>query len=361
MALQLGSKNDIYKPMTSPTRRQVFRLGLTAGITTLLARVDYADAAPIVENGTTTGHMAGEDGLRFRILPGYRPDLSATAQQQLTRAILDFLLDAHPPGTTLSFWDKNPRDIPHLEKHIATTAGAVFSGVKTHLPKQPVDPVLVVAMLYNESRFSPVTISPSGALGMAQFMPNTALEYDLHPIAQPDLWQRYRDVRAAERARRAERRREFLERYGIETFSTTAVIDHALKTDSLSALAEYQALVDTEKPELEILKEYVVTVRKELAQFDFFVDGEAAVGRIDARTRYAAVTAAVDYIARRLAENAGMTSSAVAAYNAGPASVRDGNPRSVLFGYGELPAYPETVLYLQRVLVVYSKLRDQLS
>ena len=347
--------------MTSATRRQVFGLGLTAGITALLAQIGRADEVPIVADGTATDRLAGDDNLRYRIRPGYRPDLSVTAQQRLTRAILDFLLDAHPPDTTLSLWDKNPRDIPQLEKHIAALVGVVFSGVKTHLQEQPVDPVLVVAILYNESRFSPVAVSPTGALGIAQFMPNTALEYDLQPIAQPELWQRYRDIRAAERARRAERRNAFLKRFGIETFATTAVIEHALKTDSLAALAEYQALVNIEKPELDALNEYVNTIRESLAQVDFFVDGEAVVGRIDARASYAAVTAAVDYVARRLAENSGMTSSAVAAYNAGPASVRDGNPRSVLYGYGELPAYPETVLYLQRVLVVYSKLRDQLA
>ena len=347
--------------MTTPNRRQIIRLGLTAGITALLAQIGRADTASTVDNGIVADRMTGDDGLRYRILPGYRPELRLEAQQRLTRAILDFLLDAHPVGTTLSLWDKNPRDLPYLEKHIAAMVGAVYAGVKTNLPKQPVDPVLVVAILYNESRFSPVAVSPTGALGIAQFMPNTALEYDLHPIAQPDLWQQYRDVRAAERARRAARRREFLKRFDIETFATTAVIEHALKTDSLAALAEYQVLVNTEKPELESLQDYVVAVRDELAQFDFFADGDAALGRIDARTRYTAVTAAVNYIARRLAENSGMTSSAVAAYNAGPAAVRDGNPRSVLYGYGELPAYPETVRYLQRVLVVYSKLRDQLK
>ena len=46
--------------------------------------------------------------------------------------------------------------------------------------------------------------------------------------------------------------------------------------------------------------------------------------------------------------------------NAGPASVQDGNLRSVLYGYGDLPANPEPVRYLQRVMDVYSKLRDQL-
>jgi len=346
--------------MTTPTRRQVFGLGLTAGITALLPRIGHTDITLAAADGIIADRMASDNNqLRYRILAGYRPELSAQAQQRLTRTTLDFLLDAHPAGTTLSFWGKNPRDLPHLEKHIAAIVGAVFSGVKTHLPKQPVDPVLVIAILYNESRFSPVAVSPSGALGIAQFMPDTALEYGLHPIAQPDLWQRYRDIREAERTRRAARRKEFLMRYGLKTFSTTAVIEHALKSDKLGVLAEYQALVTAEKPELEALRDYVVTVRKELAQFDFFSDDEAAIGKIDARTRYAAPTAAVDYIARRLAENSGMTSSAIAAYNAGPAAVRDGNPRSVLYGYGELPAFPETVLYLQRVLVVYSKLQDK--
>jgi hypothetical protein len=347
--------------MTAPTRRQFFSLGLTAGTAALLARIGHAEADPADAADNMADCLAGQDGLRFRIRPGYQPDISAQAQQRLTRAILDFLLDTHPPDVTLSLWEKNPRDLPYLEQHIAAMVTAVHTGVETHLPKQPVDPVLVVAILYNESRFSPVVISPTGALGMAQFMPNTAIEYDLNPIAQLDLWQRYRDVKATERARRARHRKKFLKRFGIDDFSTTAVIQHALKTDKLDALAAYQELVNAEKPELDSLNDYIGAVREELAQLDFFVDGEETVGKIDARTRYAAATAAVDYIARRLAENSGMISSAVAAYNAGPAAVRDSNPRSVLYGYGELPAYPETVRYLQRVLVVYSKLRDHLA
>ena len=355
------SKQQISSPMTNASRRQVCGLGLAAGVSALLARNGRANDDPSVENGTTVESMTAGEGLRYRIRPDYRPELSARARQQLTRATLDFLLDAHPPGTALSFWDKNPRELPQLERHIAAMVDAVFVGVEQNLPQQPVDPVLMVAIFYNESRFSPVAVAPSGALGIAQFMPNTALEYDLQPIAEPELWQRYRDIRATERARRADNRSAFLDRFGIETFSATAAIEHALKTESLAALSEYKALRDADKPELDALDAYVSAVREILAQRDFFGRGEAALGRIDARAGYAAATTAVEYIARRLAENAGMTSSAIAAYNAGPAAVQDRNPRSVLHGYGELPAYPETVLYLQRVLVVYSKLRDRLS
>ena len=346
--------------MTNASRRQVCGLGLAAGMSALLARISRADDEPSVENRATEESISAGAALRYRIRPDYRPELSARARQQLTSAVMDFLLDAHPPGTTLSFWDKNPRELPQLERHIAALVDAVFVGVEQNLPQQPVDPVLLVAIFYNESRFSPVALAPSGALGIAQFMPNTALEYDLQPIAEPELWQRYRDIRATERKRRTDNRGAFLDRFGVETFSATAVIEHALKTESLAALAEYKALREADKPELDALDEYVSAVRETLAQRDFFDGGEAALGRVDARSGYAAATTAVEYIARRLTENAGMTSSAIAAYNAGPAAVQDGNPRSVLYGYGELPAYPETVLYLQRVLVVYSKLRDRL-
>lgn len=304
--------------------------------------------------------LTGDGGLRFQLRPDYRPDVSVKAQQRLTRATLGFLHDAHPQNMTLALWNKNPRDLPHLGRHIAATVRAVYVGVEIQLPKQPVDPVLIISLLYNESRFSPVAISPSGAAGMAQFMPNTAMEYGLNPIAQMELWQRYRDVRTVERARRSQQRDEFLKQFGLHDFSTAAVIEHTLETENLDALAAYQQLVAVEKPEHKALEDYIAALREEFSQHDFFADGEQSLGRLDARVGYGAIAAAVEYIARRLIENSGMTSSAISAYNAGPASVQDRNPQSVLYGYGDLPANPETVRYLQRVMVVYSKLRDRL-
>lgn len=345
------------KKPTAPNRRELLGLGLTAGAASLFG--PHAVAEDALE---TSGALpAGDNSLRFRVSPAYRPDLSASARKQLTRATLDFLHESHPPHMTLALWDKNPRDLPYLEAHIDATVGAVFTGVEAHGAKHPVDPVLIIALIYNESRFSPIAISPAGAVGMAQFMPNTALEYQLTPVARLDLWRHYRQVRKTERNRRRQQQIEFMNRYGIGRFSSSAVIAHTLDTGKLEALADYHRLTKVKKKEDAALEEYIAAVREELARFDFFADGEDLVGRLDARASYASATAAVDYIARRLAENSGMTSSAVAAYNAGPAAVRDDNPRSVLFGYGDPPAYPETVRYVQRVLVVHSKLRDRMA
>jgi len=328
-------------------------LGLATGVSALSLAM-----YPAIGDEASTGEIAG---LRFRLAKNYRPDLSARSQQQITRAIFDFLLAEHPPGTTLSIWDANPRDLPFLEQHLAEVVAAVFKGIELNLQLQVVDPLLITAILYNESRFSPTVLSPAGALGMAQFMPDTALEFGLNPIARPDLWERYRSVRTTERDRRAAARQKFLTEYSLPEFSANAVIEYAIKHDNLKVLVNYQELADAEQPETATLQEYVTTVKADLAALNFF-DGDAArIGALDGRAGYAAVTKAVDYVARRLRENTGMTSSAIAAYNAGPASVSEDNPRSVLYGYGDLPAIEETVRYLQRVMVVYTKLQELLQ
>ncbi|MGI9308987.1 MAG: transglycosylase SLT domain-containing protein [Gammaproteobacteria bacterium] len=347
--------------MSDATRRQLLGLGLTAGTAALLSSAGRAEIGCVNEDIPGDECVAAQDGLRFLVPTGYRPELTPAAQENLTGATLAFIYDSHRPGMTLSIWEKDPRDIPKFDEHVSNIVASVFAGVEKNINKHPVDPVLIMSLLYNESRFSPTAVSPAGALGMAQFMPNTAIEYDLNPVAQPELWKRYRRVRSTERARRRNDREAFRVKYGLAEFSSGAIIDYTLAKDSLDALKEYQALITVDRPEKQLLEKYLKAVREDLAQYDFFAGGEEKLAVLDARTTYASAGAAVNYIADRLSENSGMTSSAVAAYNAGPGAVRNRNPRSILYGYGDLPAYRETVRYLQRVLVVYSKLRAQLA
>lgn len=343
--------------MHSATRRHALGLGIVAGTSALAAVLN-----PVYGAGESGEHAANQlAGLRFRLGPAYKPALSATAQKQLAGATLDFLLASHPQGTTLSMWDTDPRDLPFLKKHLLQVVSAVFTGAERNLPEQPVDPVLIMAMLYNESRFLPVALSPAGALGMAQFMPETALELGLKPVDRLDIWARYRALRKSEGDRRAVQRQIFLDQFGMREFSAAAAIEKTLAAGDLTVLQTYQELATAVKPEAAILEEYVTTVRADLAELNFF-DGDAArITAIDSRTGYAAVSTAVDYVARSLQENSGMTSSAVASYNAGLGAVKESNPASVLYGYGNLPGYAETVRYLQRVMVVYTKLQERLE
>ena len=336
--------------MATPSRRRFIGLGLAAGSAALALQATRAD---------TDSDEARE--LRFRLAQDYRPDTSRKARRRLTRATLDFLFESHPPGMTLSIWEREPRDLPFLEAHLDRIVDSVCDGVDDSLSRYPVDPVLVVAVLYNESRFYPGALSPAGALGMAQFMPDTALEYGLGPIGRPDLWQIYRETRTAERARRAAQRRAFVAKFRLPAFSPEAVIERALETGSMEVLGAWQAIQQESPRESVALDVYLDAVREELDAGDFFADKGRRLSRFDARIGYDAAGTAAAFLANVLAANAGMASSAIAAYNAGPSAVKSDNPRSVLHEFGELPAFPETVRYVQRIMAVYTRLSESLA
>ena len=120
--------------MNDSGRRQFISLGITAAGSALLVAPGLARGS---QNAAVNDPLGQDQGLRFQLPPNYRPDLSAKAQQRLTRATLDFMLAAHPPGVTLALWESNPRDLPQLEEHIATTVAAVCRGIEKHLAAQP--------------------------------------------------------------------------------------------------------------------------------------------------------------------------------------------------------------------------------
>ncbi len=329
------------------TRRGILSLGLAAGSAAL--------TGPKIASARTTsnGH------LQFLIEPNHRPNSSKREQKKTVRAILEFMETSHPPGMTLSIWETNPREMPFLEEHIHEIVRSIYRGVEENLSTYPADPLLVAALLYNESRYSPLALSNAGALGIAQFMPDTAEEYGLQPLLRSDLWQRYRAAKISERKRRGARKQALRKQFGLKRFTLDAVIDHALKKNDLAAIAAFQKFSRAAKAEKSLLDEYIASLRAELAEYDYFANGRQSMERLDARTSYRAVSAAVAYIAQRLKENGGMTTSAAAAYNAGPNAVKVSNNKSVLYEYGDLPAYPETVRYVQRILAVYSELRQR--
>jgi hypothetical protein len=334
-------------------RRDIFGLGLAVG---LLALTRDGGAAP--RRSSRARDVQRDYPLAFRLDAGYRPRLSARTGRRLAQAVLAFIEESHPEGMTLSLWELNPRDMPYLGDHLEHVVAEVFEGIRANLDTWPVDPILVLALLYNESRFKPTVISPAGAVGMAQLMPDTALELGLTPVGRPDLWERFREVRRQEREARAQRIEAFRARHGIAQFSADAVIERAIAAGAVDVLREY---VEISRPATDVetaRQAYIAALAAGFATHDFFTaNGAEALGRLDARTSYAAVRQAVTYVAQRLRQTEGMASSAVAAYNAGPDAVRVGNPRSVLYRYGDIPAYGETVTYVQRLMAVYSEIK----
>ncbi|HXV77355.1 MAG TPA: lytic transglycosylase domain-containing protein [Candidatus Polarisedimenticolaceae bacterium] len=338
-------------------RRDLLRLGLAGGVLALVGRTPVRADPPA---GYAASDVHRAHPLEFRLDSDYGPDLSDRAARLLVGATLDFLRAEHPDGLTLSFWELNPAEMPYLPRHIESIVEHVFRGVKDQLALRPVDPLVVLALLYNESRFHPKVVSPSGAVGMAQFMPDTALEYGLAPIAHLDLWRRSRESRAAYLADRQRRIDAFLERHALERFDAERAIDGAIASGGVELLGEYRALTEMPDPSQAALGEYVAAIEQTLAQHEFFWDGREPLERLDGRVGYQAVTRAVRYIALRIAEHQGMSSTAVAAYNSGPEPVRVANPESILHRFGDIPPYPETVRYVQRFMAVYSAIKYRL-
>ncbi len=341
-------------------RREFVRLGLAAGAATLAreaAAMDGSATLPRTPPGYLDADVQRRHPLEFRIDSGFGPDLSDAEGAKLARATYDFLDAEHPDGLTLSFWDLEPKAMPFLRKHLELVVEAVFRGVRESREVHPVDPAAVLALLYNESRFHPKVVSPAGAVGIAQFMPETALEYGLEPIARQDLWDAYRAAREASRQARDRAVRGFRATFAVRSFDADAAIARALATGRLDVLAAYREIADAPDPADDARRAYVDAVTEAFAKHEFFWDGREPLGKLDGRVSYDAATAAVRYLAFRLDEHHGMASTAVAAYNAGPDAVRVGNRDSILHRFGDIPTYGETVRYVQRFMAVYSALK----
>lgn len=357
-------------------RRTFLGLGLAAGVATLARATGTLgpqrptprpptprpsgdptapSAGTVADYATSAVHR--NHPLEFRLDSSFVPDLSDRAAARLVAGVSDFMEAEHPDGLTMTFWDLHPRQMPFLTRHLERIVEHLFRAVGDQRDVRPVDPLAVLALLYNESRFHPKVVSPAGATGMAQLMPETALELGLAPTARPDLWTAFREARAAHRAARALAIREFRDRHGGVRFDADRVVDRALDTGDLGVLREWVDLRDAPDPSEDALRAYVEALESAFAAHEFFWDGLEPLGALDARVGYAAVGATVRYLARELRAHQGLASTAVAAYNAGPSAVRGAGPRSILHRFGELPNYAETVRYVQRFLAVYSAMK----
>jgi len=331
-------------------RRQLLGLGLGGGLLALLQ-------SPL----TLAASKVAEQPLRFQLARDFQPALTPAAASRLVSAVLAFLERSHPPGMTLSMWTQNPRDMPFLPAHLEQVVEQLFAGIAANREVWPVDPVLVLSLIYNESRFNPVAVSPAGAAGIGQFMPDTALEYGLTPLAEAPLWERFRTARQADRQARNERIRRYRERWQVAAFSADAAISRALELRDLAVLEQFREIAALRGEAETVRRNYVQTLREGFTAVDYFKGGREQLAEVDGRTQYAAVAATVTYIARQLRQNDGMATSAVAAYNAGPASVRVQSRESILYPVGDIPPIPETVRYVQRILAVYSAISRELD
>lgn len=232
---------------------------------------------------------------------------------------------------------RNPRvHYDHLDRLIEHEPRArdflnpVRRAVRRHRDRHPVDPLLVLALIKRESSFDTLTISRMGAGGPLQLMPSTARHLGMTPVHETDnlkqglQWHR-RARRSLTRAVGMMKEERFLPmRRHLESWRN-------LRSRSREALADYREDLRSRvegRPENQLRE---VDVR--------FVTERAVDG-------------GVQYLARMLDRRDGDVREALAAYNAGPTSVRK---------YRGIPPFDETVRYQNRVVNTYREYRRRMA
>jgi soluble lytic murein transglycosylase-like protein len=183
----------------------------------------------------------------------------------------------------------------------------------------PVDPLLFMALLKQESGFNPRTVSHVGAVGLAQIMPRTARNLGMSKIFEPDYYQ--------EAGRLMQRERK-LRRKAMTLIDT--ITGENMENTAKEALKLMQTSLECRKKRKALFARYKSDLLKE--------------GIDDRLSPNKAIEYGYRYFAKMLNEQKGDVSLALASYNAGPHRVKH---------YGGIPPFEETVDYRNRVLRHY--------
>ena len=182
-----------------------------------------------------------------------------------------------------------------------------------------VDPLLFVALMRRESHFDPQAVSSSGAAGLTQLMPRTALELGMKNIWMPAYFLEAAGLSDTERRTRAQ---------------AMAAL-HRINEDNKIQLASEARDLMQEALRVGRQKEKLYAqYRKELLQ-------SSSDGRLDASL---AMEYGLKYFLRLMKDYNGDVTLALAAYNAGPQRIKE---------YRGIPPFGETIRFRNRTLEFY--------
>jgi hypothetical protein len=203
-------------------------------------------------------------------------------------------------------------DFPYLSE-LEEIMGKLKSGADA------VDPLLFVALMRKESNFDPQAVSSTGAAGLTQLMPRTALDLGMKNIWMPAYWAEAAGLSDMERRTRAQ---------------AMAALYRINEDNKLQAASEARELMQ-EALRLGQQKEKLYAhYRKELLQ-------SSNDDRLDPSL---AMEHGLKYFLRLMRDYKGDMSLALAAYNAGPQRIKD---------HKGIPPFGETIRFRNRTLEFY--------
>jgi hypothetical protein len=227
---------------------------------------------------------------------------------------MPFLLDRQEEYTNQKGdWKEVIRDdFPYVSQLEETLRGLKSSG-------DALDPLLFVALMRKESNFDPQAVSSSGAAGLTQLMPRTALDLGMKNIWMPAYILEAAALSDTERRTRAQ---------------AMAAL-HRINEDNKLLLASEARDLMQEALRIGRQKDRLYAqYRKELLQ-------SSSDERLDASL---AMEYGLKYFLRLMKDYRGDMTLALAAYNAGPQRIKE---------YKGVPPFGETIRFRNRTLEFY--------
>ena len=192
-----------------------------------------------------------------------------------------------------------------------------------------VDPLLFVALMRKESNFDSQAVSSSGAAGLTQLMPRTALDLGMKSIGMPASFVEATGLSDMERRTRAQ---------------AMAALYRISEENQLQAASEARELMQEALRIGQQKERLYAQYRKELLQ-------SLTDDRLNASL---SMEYGLRYFLRLMRDHKGDMSLALAAYNAGPQRIRE---------YRGIPPFGETVRFRNRTLEFYreyiNRIKDQ--
>lgn len=240
------------------------------------------------------------------------------------------LVDSDPPRLEFKTVYPNLHKLTSYEPEAEPYLGIVQKAVREHASTYELDPLLVLALIKKESAYNVRVISSAGAAGPMQFMPRTGVAMGLDPVYSPDL---------LDRADRLRNRAGSLYTRAVRNMKDEQYAP-------LPRLIERWKNVNTQSREL--YRKYRRKLKRKIRN-----KSDEQLATIDQRfLRRKAVMSGVKYLAQLFEGRNGDVREALAAYNAGPSTVRR---------YGGIPPYTQTVHYQNTIVNTYQRYRQYLN
>lgn len=265
------------------------------------------------------------------ITADYHPPVSGEYRKRIERATLEFLHDRYADKP---FWGSRKLGDVDIEKRVHWILYWVQRGIEEARGKYPVDPLLLIAQMHEESRFYEFAISPAAAAGIAQFIKPAAKSYGMVCAGPANA----RGCVLAENAGAYER---FL-----KIRAKRARAERAIK-DIEDVPESYLELKEMSREQQEELRNYRRFLHANVKGRDIFDDKDRKFWEgFDQRFGYRKpIPAMAAYMAANLRECNGYVAAALIGYNAGMGWVREKK--------GRMPMIKESIRYAEAIQFTY--------